>query len=199
MVLATLPMLLTLAPSGLAVRGGAGAQPLVVVGAGVLGRLAAQEWQQLHPGCEVLGVTRTRPDEEREAAMRAEGITHRYRSDIEAAVRCGQRWPYVLFSASPGGNDDYAAAVASALNYWDKKAPGARFVFTSSAGVLAEQDGGIVTEIVVPRRNQLLVISPRTLKCTDVKVILQSPEISLPDCWLFELSGGDRPPLRSTP
>ena len=167
MVLATLPMLLTLAPSGLAVRGGAGAQPLVVVGAGVLGRLAAQEWQQLHPGCEVLGVTRTRPDEEREAAMRAEGITHRYRSDIEAAVRCGQRWPYVLFSASPGGNDDYAAAVASALNYWDKKAPGARFVFTSSAGVLAEQDGGIVTETSPvgsgPRAERLLAAEQAVL------------------------------------
>ena len=138
-----LPTLLSLAGVRL---GGAGAQPLVVVGAGVLGRLAAQEWQALHPGAEVLGVTRTRPDEEREAAMRAEGITHRYRSDIEAAERCGTRWPYILFSASPGGNDDYAAAVASALEYWEKDAPGARFVFTSSAGVHAEQDGGVVTE-----------------------------------------------------
>ena len=149
----TMPALLSLAAatrSGLSgVRADAGAQPpLVVVGAGVLGRLAAQEWQEIHPGgCEVLGVTRTRPDEEREAAMRAEGITHRYRSDIEAAVRCGQRWPYVLFSASPSGNDDYAATVASALDYWDKGAPGARFVFTSSAGVCAEQDGGVVTEM----------------------------------------------------
>ena len=179
----TLPTLLSLAAaSGAASRNGlggvradAGAQPpLVVVGAGVLGRLAAQEWQELHPGgCEVLGVTRTRPDEEREAAMRAEGITHRYRSDIEASVRsgtptypnpnlnpnpspspspspsqvrCGTRWPYVLFSASPSGNDDYAATVASALAYWDKDAPGGRFVFTSSAGVCAEQDGGVVTE-----------------------------------------------------
>ena len=95
----TLPTLLSVAAaSGVASRGAlgsvradAGAQPpLVVVGAGVLGRLAAQEWQELHPGgCEVLGVTRTRPDEEREAEMRAEGITHRYRSDIEASVHGG--------------------------------------------------------------------------------------------------------------
>ena len=128
-------------------QGSAGTPPLVVVGAGVLGRLAAQEWQEIHSTeCQVLGVTRTRPDEEREAAMQAEGITHRYRSDMEASVRCGQRWPYVLFSASPGGNDDYAAAVAGALDYWDTKAPGARFVFTSSAGVYAEQDGGTVVE-----------------------------------------------------
>jgi len=61
-------------------------------------------------------------------------------------VRCGTRWPYVLFSASPSGNDDYAGAVASALEYWDRDAPGGRFVFTSSAGVCAEQDGGVVTE-----------------------------------------------------
>jgi len=173
----TLPTLLSLAAasgaasrSGLSgVRADAGAQPpLVVVGAGVLGRLAAQEWQELHPGgCEVLGVTRTRPDEEREAAMRAEGITHRYRSDIEASVRCGTRWPYVLFSASPSGNDDYATAVASALEYWDKDAPGGRFVFTSSAGVCAEQDGGVVTEMSPvgsgPRSERLLAAEKAVL------------------------------------
>ena len=144
------PTLLSLAVSasrsgGVRASAGGGGPPLVIVGAGVLGRLAAQEWQELHPGCDVLGVTRTRPDEEREAAMRAEGITHRYRSDIEASVRCGQKWSHVLFSASPGGNDDYVGAVVSALEYWDKRA-GGQFVFTSSAGVFAEEDGGIVTE-----------------------------------------------------
>ena len=119
--------------------------PLVVVGAGVLGRLAVQEWLQIHPGsCEVLGVTRTRPSEEREAEMLSEGIKHRYRSDMEANVRCGQRYPYVLFSASPRGNDDYVAAVENALDYWDKKK--GMFVFTSSAGVYSEECGGIVTE-----------------------------------------------------
>ena len=147
----TLPTLLSLAvsaPRTAQISAVAGAQPpLLVVGAGVLGRLAAQEWQQIHStDCEVLGVTRTRPAEGQEAAMNAEGITHRYRSDIEAAARCGRRWPYVLFSASPSGNDDYVGAVQSALEYWDKKAPGGRFVFTSSAGVYAEQDGGVVNE-----------------------------------------------------
>ena len=124
-----------------------GQSPLLVVGAGVLGRLAAQEWRALHPGSgEVYGVTRTRIDEEREAAMKAEGIRHRYRSDVEADVRCGTRWPYVLFSASPGGNEDYVGAVSSALKYWDSTAPGACFVLTSSAGVYAEDGGGVVCE-----------------------------------------------------
>ena len=139
------------------VHANAGTPPLVVVGAGVMGRLAVKEWLEIHPGgCEVLGVTRTR-NEEREAEMLAEGITHRYRSDIEASVRCGQRWPYVLFSASPGGNDDYVGAVTSALDYWDRKGS---FVFTSSAGVYAEQDGGVVTEsspvAAGPRSDKLL-------------------------------------------
>ena len=65
--------------------------------AGAEGRLAARQWQELHPGgCEVMGVTRTRPDESREAGMRAEGITHRYRSDIEAAVHVGAEAPAPL-------------------------------------------------------------------------------------------------------
>jgi len=169
-----LPTLLSLSLPGSrsalgTVRAEAAAKPpLVVVGAGVLGRLAAQEWQEIHAGgCEVIGVTRTRPDDEREAQMLAEGIIHRYRSDIEAAVRCGTRWPYVLFSASPRGNDDYPAAVASALDYWDKDAPGARFVFTSSAGVYAEQDGGVVTETSPvgsgPRSERLLAAEQAVL------------------------------------
>ena len=125
----TLPTLLSLAAaSGAASRNGlggvradAGAQPpLVVVGAGVLGRLAAQEWQELHPGgCEVLGVTRTRPDEEREAAMRAEGITHRYRSDIEASVRSGTP------TLTPTPTSTLTLALALALALALTRSPGA--------------------------------------------------------------------------
>jgi hypothetical protein len=136
----------------------AGGPSLLVVGCGVLGRLAAKEWQERKPGgCEVLGVTRTRPDEEREAAMAAEGIKHRYRSDIEASVRCGQRFPFVIFSASPSGNTDYVGTAKR----------GGRFVFTSSAGVYAEQNGGIVTEsspvTAGPRTDMLLAAEDAVL------------------------------------
>lgn len=159
-----LPTLLSIAApsrSGV-VRAYAERSPLLVVGAGVLGRLAAQEWRALNPNSDqlVYGVTRTRVDEERETAMLAEGIKHRYRSDVEADVRCGTRWPYVLFSASPGGNDDYASAVASALKYWDTAAPDACFVLTSSAGVYSEDNGGVVSEMSPvgsgPRSERLL-------------------------------------------
>ena len=124
--------------------------PLLIVGAGVLGRLAAHEWRReatvaggSAEDCVVVGVTR-KADSEREAALVADGITPRLRDDVDAS---GERWPYVLFCASPSGNDDYVGAVTSALDLWDDAdGVGGRFVFTSSAGVFSEDAGGVVTE-----------------------------------------------------
>ena len=78
--------------------------PLLIVGAGVLGRLAASEWRDARGDetGEVIGVTRTN-DETRSETMRAEGIEPRLRSDVDAE---GVRYPYVLFCASPGGNKE---------------------------------------------------------------------------------------------
>ena len=53
---------------------------------------------------------------------------------------------YRPLQREPERERDYVAAVAGAIEYWDKEAPGGRFVFTSSAGVFAGQDGGVVTE-----------------------------------------------------
>lgn len=134
--------------------------PLVIVGAGVLGRLAAVEWKEIHgDACEVIGVTRS-PNTEREAEMRAEGITPMVRSDIEAA---GTKYPYVVFCAPPGGNDDYPGTVASSMGLWDTSAPGGRFVFTSSAGVYAEDAGGVVIE------SSPVGDSPRSAKLLDAE------------------------------
>lgn len=120
--------------------------PLVIVGAGVLGRLAAEEWRSIHgDDCEIIGVTRS-ADAARDDAMRSEGITPMLRDDIDSS---GKQWPYVLFCAAPGGNDDYPGTVASALKLWDRAAhpwAGGRFVFTSSAGVYTEDSGGRVIE-----------------------------------------------------
>jgi nucleoside-diphosphate-sugar epimerase len=136
--------------------------PLLIVGAGVLGRLAAAEWRELHGGgCKVVGATRS-SDAEREAAMRAEGITPRLVADVAAECEAGTRWPYVLFCAAPGGNDDYAGAVKDALRLWDSGCGGS-FVFTSSAGVYAESAGGIVTEA------SPVADTPRTAKLLDAE------------------------------
>ena len=125
--------------------------PIMIVGAGVLGRLAADEWRTAaavssgpaaEVACVVIGVVR-KADEARDAELRAEGIAPRIRADVDASK---DKYPYVLFCASPGGNDDYAGSVKSALKLWDKDAPEGAFVFTSSAGVYAEDAGGVVTE-----------------------------------------------------
>jgi nucleoside-diphosphate-sugar epimerase len=119
--------------------------PLLIVGAGVLGRLASTEWRaaRADEAGEVVGVTRS-DNAERSEMLRAEGITPRLREEVNT---CGEKWPYVLFCASPSGNDDYPAEVAAALRLWHSSAPGGSgFVFTSSAGVYTEDQGGVVTE-----------------------------------------------------
>jgi hypothetical protein len=50
----------------------------------------------------------------------------------------------VVFCAAPGAIEDYAGEVRRAVSLWDG-APG-RMVFTSSAGVYAEENGGVVNE-----------------------------------------------------
>ena len=61
---------------------------------------------------------------------------------------------HIVFCAPPGITDAsnfaslfiYPGNISPALGIWDNEAEGASFVFTSSAGVYAESDGGVVTE-----------------------------------------------------
>ena len=157
--------------SAVAPRASAGADiaanpSLLIVGAGVLGQLVGQRWRDERGDAlgRVLGVTR-RADAERDAGMRACGIEPILRSGLGAAG-CH---PYVVFCAAPGGNDEYAAEVKAALELWDSTAAGgARFVFTSSAGVYAEQDGGIVTE-----GSPTAPPTPRTQKLLDAEAAVR--------------------------
>ena len=134
--------------------------PLLIVGAGVLGRLAAVKWRNEHQSgeCDIIGVTR-RADSARDAELLQEGIIPKIRDDVDKMGAAGSHWPFVLFCASPAGNDDYAATVASAIKLWDARG-GGRFVFTSSAGVYSEDSGGTVTETSptadTPRAQKLL-------------------------------------------
>lgn len=133
------------AATGLYVGGPpAGGAPLVVVGAGVLGRLVGSRWREAQgdDAGDVLAVTR-REDAERDAQMKALGFTPCRVDPSDDGRPC--QWPNVLFCASPAGNDDYPGAVREALKMWDAEA-GGRFVFTSSAGIYAEDEGGTVTE-----------------------------------------------------
>lgn len=129
-----------------AATAGSGSPPLLVVGAGVLGRLIAREWRSIHgANAEVRGVVR-QADAERSAALEADGVSPCLRADLgsaDAGLAEGS-FRHVVFCAAPGGNDDYSAEVAAALRMWCGQE--GRFVFTSSAGVYAEENGGVVTE-----------------------------------------------------
>mmetsp|Transcript_54036 Transcript_54036/g.124404 ORF Transcript_54036/g.124404 Transcript_54036/m.124404 type:complete len:332 (-) Transcript_54036:122-1117(-) len=119
---------------------------LLVVGYGVLGEMVAKQWLAGGRADEahvVYGMTR-RADPERNERLRAAGIRPCVRADFERGdlPACA----HVVFCAPPGGNDDYSAEVGAALSFWSEGANAASFVFTSSAGVFAEQDGGVVTE-----------------------------------------------------
>eukprot|EP00966_Prymnesium_polylepis_P046014 1065282-Prymnesium_polylepis.1 len=130
--------------------------------------MAAAHWRTA-TAAPVIGVTRSR-NPEREEAFLAEGITPKLREELEpemgTAPGSGQ-YAHVLFCASPGGNDDYVHEVECATRLWDAEAPGGRFVFTSSAGVYAEQDGNVVTEssptASTPRAAKLLAAEERVI------------------------------------
>ena len=121
---------------------------LMVVGAGALGRRVAELWKE-HEGADVpvYAITRT-PDEQRDTQLRAKGITPMLRAQLASLPSI----PHVVFCAPPGIKFDaaslllYPGTISSALGRWDNEADGASFVFTSSAGVYAEQNGGVVTE-----------------------------------------------------
>ena len=122
-------------------------RPLVVVGAGKLGRRVAALWQDAEGGkAPVYAVCRT-PNEHRDVSLRAAGITPCLKEDRGTLPGL---CPHVLFCVPPGQRESdlllYSGVISSALGRWDHLAEGASFVFTSSAGVYAEQEGSVVTE-----------------------------------------------------
>ena len=142
--------------------------PLLIVGSGVLGRSAASHWRAA-TAAPVIGVTRSE-NSARNSALRSEGITPKVRADLESSMgrEAGDgQYEHVLFCASPRGNDDYVGEIERSLRLWKSDTSGSRFVFTSSAGVYKEQDGGIVTEASptasTPRAANLLAGEERVL------------------------------------
>lgn len=124
---------------------------LLIIGAGVLGREIAAEWQTLFPGASIIGETRT---DKSHADLRALDITPRI-SDAHAGTATP---PYVVFCAPPSGSVDYAGAVHAAvqralMNDGDMTT---RFIFTSSGGIHG-RDTPLVTEttpVAYPQQQQ---------------------------------------------
>lgn len=94
----------------------------MIVGAGVLGRLIAHQWRQLHPDSVIVGET----------------LTTRSHNDLQslnitpALVGMTSTSPRVVFCAPPSKSVDYGSLVAQATQ---RVSPNGRFIFTSSSGI----------------------------------------------------------------
>jgi len=126
---------------------------LLIVGAGTLGSLIVKQHRAAFPTARIVAETRSTT---RHDALRADGAETR---TSEEAALSAETMANVVFCVAPGGNDDYVANVRRALALW-KGAPG-KFVFTSSGGIFAEQDGGVVDE------TSALSSAPRSQKLVD--------------------------------
>lgn len=115
-----------------------GPDDLLIVGPGVLGAYLGVLWKATHPSAVVVAQTNTPT---RHAALAALGFAPRTGSEATP-----ERYGRVAFAAPPSGSPDYPAALRAALAQWDPAAPGACFLFTGSAGVLAVDDGGPADE-----------------------------------------------------
>uniref|UniRef100_A0A7S4T1C5 NAD(P)-binding domain-containing protein n=1 Tax=Alexandrium monilatum TaxID=311494 RepID=A0A7S4T1C5_9DINO len=124
-------------------RSSSGAEDLLVVGAGKLGRRTAAQWRQAHPGARVLAATMSTSSHEELRAAGFEPIT----VEQLQALTPQPTFAHVLFAAPPSRTPEpgaYADAVRAALKLWRSSA--GNFVFTSSASVFAEDSGGEVVE-----------------------------------------------------
>jgi len=110
---------------------------LLVVGAGVLGGLLVKQHKEKFPEAKIVAETRT---EAKHAVLRELGADPRTADQSKGAEKATN----VVFCVPPGKQDDYAGELNRALGMWTG-APG-RFVFTSSSGVYAQDNGEVVTE-----------------------------------------------------
>ncbi|CAE6038167.1 unnamed protein product [Arabidopsis arenosa] len=125
-----------------------GANDLLIVGPGVLGRLVAEQWRQEHPECQIFGQT----------------VTANHHDELEKlgikpslkGTEYGGKFSYVIFCAPPSQSADYAGEVRNAASNWNGEGS---FLFTSSSAPYDCFDNGECNEDspVVP-----LGKSPRT-------------------------------------
>ncbi|KAA8548517.1 hypothetical protein F0562_000216 [Nyssa sinensis] len=135
-----------------------GANDLLIVGPGVLGRLVAEKWRA---GCQIFGQTMTMDHHEELIKI---GINPSLKG-----VKATQKFPYVIFCAPPSRTSDYPEDVRAASSNWSGEGS---FLFTSSSAPYDCNDNGSCDEDspVVP-----IGRSPRTdvlLKAE--KVVLES-------------------------
>lgn len=106
---------------------------LLIIGAGVLGRMVAEQWQHLHPGATVIGETNTTTNHD---LLKSLNITPAI-SGSTASVPSK-----VVFCAPPSGSPDYPGALGEAVG---RLTENNRIVFTSSGSVHGSKEE-LITE-----------------------------------------------------
>ncbi|KAG8370046.1 hypothetical protein BUALT_Bualt14G0076900 [Buddleja alternifolia] len=141
--------------------GAVGANDLLIVGPGVLGRIVAEKWREEHPGSQIHGQTLTSDHHDELIKM---GISPSLKGS-----QLTHKFPYVIFCAPPYGNLDYPGEVREATLNWNGEGS---FLFTSSSAPYDCNDNGSCDEDtpVVP-----IGRSPRTDKLLQAeKVVLEA-------------------------
>ncbi|XP_019198843.1 PREDICTED: uncharacterized protein LOC109192594 [Ipomoea nil] len=119
------------ASSGVAI----GANDLLIVGPGVLGRLVAEKWREEHPGSQIFGHTITTDHHDELIQM---GIKPSLKEN-----KFFDKFPYVIFCAPPSRTEDYPADVKEAALNWNGEGC---FLFTSSSAPYDCFDNGPCNE-----------------------------------------------------
>ncbi|XP_060197844.1 uncharacterized protein LOC132626850 [Lycium barbarum] len=140
-------------------RGAVGANDLLIVGPGVLGRLVAERWREEYPGCQIFGQTMTTDHHDELIKM---GISPSSRES-----KFTSKFPYVIYCAPPSRTEDYPGDVRDAALKWNGEGS---FLFTSSSAPYDCSDNGSVDEDgpIVP-----IGRSPRT------DILLKAEEVVL--------------------
>ncbi|KAI3469442.1 hypothetical protein Pfo_026105 [Paulownia fortunei] len=112
-----------------------GANDLLVVGPGVLGRIVAEKWREEHPGSQIYGQTLTIDHHDELIKM---GI-----SPSLKGTKVTHKFPFVIFCAPPYGNPDYPGEVREATLNWNGEGS---FLFTSSSAPYDCSDNGSCDE-----------------------------------------------------
>lgn len=130
---------------------------LLVVGMGTLGRFLGQSWRESFGNDAIIyGETST---DNRHDDLRSIGVKPFMRSERVGtlAEQGHEAFSHVVFCVPPSKNQDYVEEVKEALKLWTGKGG---FVFTSSGGVYAEDEGGTVNESAAlspnPRMSKIL-------------------------------------------
>ena len=103
---------------------------LLICGPGVLGSYLGKLWIDDFGAGTVTGQTNSTNNH---PTLQALGFNTRVKSEAGP-----ETFPFVVYAAPPSGSEDYVGDVKAALKLWDGSGS---FVFTSSAGVYAVEDG----------------------------------------------------------